>query len=225
MTLKNDVPVHYDRFFALGEAAFKRHGMILEVPVRSAPLEYLRHLYRTEYPQGRVLDFGCGARKPMQSMLGLNDALYHSCDNDPSGVFTYRRIEDIVPDARYDIVAANQVFEHLSFQDGIKAAVRLGRHVALGGVFQIGVPNPQHPTRYLSNPTHQTPWNYLNLCALLEMAGLEVILCARANKYPKPKWWEMPWVNMMCRVFRIDWCDTVYAVGRLTARMTEPAIQ
>ncbi len=203
----------YEEFFHLCHKAFQRFGSIFDIPVDAGPVDYLAEMYRTRYGRGRVLDFGCGAQKPLQAALGADDNLYDTCDNDPSATFTYASPEEIPEGVTYDIIAANQVFEHLTFEEGVHAAIALARHVAPGGIFQIGVPNPQHPTRQRCNPTHKTAWTYLNLCALLELGGLRVAHCARCNKWPGPRWYERPLVNMMSRVFRMDWCDTVYAVG------------
>ncbi len=212
-----EADVAYDRFFSLCGKAYERFGSIFDLPVDKGPYECLRAAYLRDYPGGRVLDFGCGAGKPLKRALGLGDDRYHSCDSDRSGTFTYASPQEIPEGVLYEIVAANQVFEHLDFADGIRTAVVLARHVARGGILQIGVPNPDHPTRFLSNPTHLTPWNYVNLCALLELSQLQVSYCARTNKARGPRWWERPLVDLMCRVFRMDWCDTVYAVGRRCA--------
>lgn len=209
--------VPYDRFFGLCNKAFQRHGSIFSLPVAAHPYEYLKFMYDLNYQGGRVLDFGCGTQKPLQKVLGIGDDLYHSCDNDPSGMFTYASLNEIPQEAVYEIVASNQVFEHLSFEEGIQTAMVLTRHVAPGSILQIGVPNPAHPTRFLSSPVHKTPWNYFNLCALIELGGLDPFYCARCNKVPGPRWYERPFVNIICRVFRMDWCDTVYVVGRRIA--------
>jgi hypothetical protein len=129
-------------------------------------------------------------------------------------VFSYASVDEIPTENVYEIIVSDQVLEHLSFEQGIRNAIELARHVAPGGIFQIGVPNPQHPTRQLSNPTHKTPWNYLNLCALVELGDLDPFYCARCNKTPGPRWYERPMIDMICRVFRMDWCDSVYVVGR-----------
>jgi len=210
-------PVPYDRFFSLCAKASRRHGKILSLPVGLQPFEYLRRAYNERYRGGRVLDFGCGVQKPLQSVLGVGSDCYHCCDTDSSGSFTFRSLDDVPDGAAYEIVASNQAFEHLGFEEGIRAGLRLAGCVARGGILQIGVVNPQHPTRQMSNPTHKTPWNYLNLCAVMELGGLEPFYCARCNKTPGPRWYERPLIGMMCRIFRMDWCDTVYAVGRRPA--------
>ena len=219
MTNNNSVQsVEYEEFFSLTERAFQRYGSIFSLSVSDEPYEYLHNIYKSQYLGGCVLDFGCGARKPLQKVLGVDETCYHSCDSDPGGVFTFKEVSDIPQENKYDIIAANQVFEHLTFIEGIRTSYNLARHVAPGGIMQIGVPNPQHPTRQMSNPTHITPWNYLNLCALLELGGLDPFMCSRCNKVPGPRWYERPFVGMVSRVFRMDWCDTVYAVGRKDKR-------
>jgi hypothetical protein len=209
-------PIAYNQFFDLCTKAYERFGLIFALPVTKSPYHYLRQAYQS-YPGGRVLDFGCGTSKQLQTVLELPNALYHTCDTDSGGHFTYNAIDQIPPEETYQIIAANQVFEHLAFDEAITAAIELAKHLAPGGIFLISTPNPQHPTRQLSNPTHKTPWGYLNLYALLALGGLDPFFCARYNKTAGPRWYERPWVGMICRVYRMDWCDNVYAVGRKVA--------
>jgi len=207
-------PVAYDRFFELCGKAFERHGDILDLEVGLHPYAYLQQLYMAKIPSGRVLDFGGGAQKPLQHALGLSDELYFSCDTDPSGHFTYSSPEAIPSGELFSIVASSHSFEHIPFEVGISIGQKLALHVQPGGVFCIAVPNPKHPTRYLSSPVHVTPWNYLNLCALFELSGLDPFYCARTHKHKAPSFIERPFVNWMCRRFMMDWCDGIYVVGR-----------
>lgn len=210
--IKEKVP--YDRFISLCEDAGKRHGNILQWPIGKQPYEYIRLTYQNQYPNGRVLDFGCGAKKPLKATLGLSDEHYLTCDSDPSGSFSFAT-PDLIPEGEmFDIIAANQVLEHLTFDDAIQIAITLAKHLKPGGIFQIGVPNTSHPTRYLSSPVHISPWNYLNLCAIMEIAGLDPFYGARYNKFPAPPFYMRPLVNFICKTFRIDWCDSIYVVGR-----------
>ena len=151
---------------------------------------------------------------PLKRMLGIDDMRYESCDSDTSQIFTYSSVQEIPIVKEYDVVASNQAFEHLAFNEALPIAIKLAAHVKPGGVLEIGVPNPSHPVRQQSHPTHITPWNYLNLCALMMLGGLEPIICARSNKRPGPRWWEKPVVSVVCNVFRMDWCDSIYVVGR-----------
>jgi SAM-dependent methyltransferase len=217
--------VPYDRFLRFRKEAVARHGELLELPVRGSAHGCLRMLYVREYPGGRVLDFGCGANKPLQQVLGIDDDRYHTCDSDAAGAFTYAAADEISEDETYDMVAANQVFEHLEFEEGVRTARRLARHVAPGGIFEIDVPNPQHPTRQWADPTHRTPWNYPSVYALLALGGLDPFICARTGKVLGIPWWQRPLVNTMCRVFRMDWCDTVYVVARRPKEGEEPHVE
>jgi SAM-dependent methyltransferase len=204
----------YNRFFELCGKAFERHGDILDLPTGPHPYDYVKRLYESAYRSGRVLDFGCGAMKPLQKALGLPDALYASCDNDPSGTFTYPSPDAVPVDAQFEIVTSSHAFEHLPFEAGVAVGRKLASHVKPGGVMFVAVPNPKHPTRYLSSPVHITPWNYLNLCALMELSGLDPFHCARTHKHRAPSFIERPFVNWICRRFMMDWCDGIYVVGR-----------
>jgi SAM-dependent methyltransferase len=206
--------VPYDRFFSLTAEGFRRYGSIFDLPVAMDPYIYLAHAYQQEFPNGKVLDFGCGADKALKEVLGIEDKFYFACDTDPSTQVSFRKLEEIPAELRFQVVSANQVLEHLPFANCIRTVMGLAGVVAPGGILLISVPNPQHPTRHLSNPTHITPLNYLNLYALMKLSGLETIHCARCNKVTGPRWYERPLVDIMCRVFRMDWCDTVYAVGK-----------
>jgi hypothetical protein len=205
--------VSYDLFISLCSEAAKRYTSIFALPVADEPYPHISKLYAERYQGRRVLEFGAGAQKPLQRVLGIPDALYHSCDNDPSGAFTYNDVHAIPEAEKYAVIFANQVLEHLTFEEGIAAAIALSAHVSEDGILLISVPNPQHPTRWLSNPTHKTPWGYLNISALVMLGGLDPVFCARSNKVPGPAPHEKEQIDMICRVFRMDWCETVYVVG------------
>lgn len=206
--------VSYDHFIDLCEKAGKRHGNILDWPIGPHPYQYVKDALEKDYKGGRILDFGCGAKKPQQLFVGIDDAKYFTCDSDPSGVFSYDLPVNIPDDEMFEIVTANHVLEHLTFDDGIAVVKELAKHLKPGGIFEICVPNQSHPTRYLSSPVHVTPWNYLNLCAVMQLAGLDPAVVYRHNKFPAPNIFMRPLVNYLCRTFRIDWADAIYVVGR-----------
>lgn len=205
--------VEYDSFLSRRQQYAKKFGNIFSLPVGKSPRRFIGEMYHRCYSSGTILDFGCGATKPLQRLLSIDDSHYFSCDSDQSTRLSYHSLEEIPDSQTFDMIVASQVFEHLSFKEAIHAARILGRHVAPGGLFVIDVPNPQHPTRQLSNPTHKTPWSYLDLCILLDIAGLEPHKCFRSNKRAGPRFYEWPIVYVIGRVYRMDWCDTVYAYG------------
>jgi SAM-dependent methyltransferase len=206
--------IPYDGFFSVRTRYAATYPRLLNLPIREQPYEYLRKAVAESGPHSRVLDFGCGVAKVLQRVLQLDDTRYHSCDADLSGSYTYASVADIPADARYEFVTANQVFEHMSFDAAVTTAAALSRHVSAGGIFAVSVPNPQHPSRQLSNPTHITPWDFLSLCALLDLAGLEVVLIARTGMHCGVRWWKRPIVRMVAETFRMDWCDTLFVVGK-----------
>ena len=206
--------VAYSNFFELSNEAGRKYGTVFNLPVLKQPYEMIKDIYYREYPKGDVLDFGSGADKTLQKVLHLPNSRYYTIDDDPDVGASFARIEDIPSDRKFDFIAANQVFEHLEFQQGILAAYQLAQRLRSKGAFFISVPNPQHATRFLANPTHKTPWNYMNLHALLQLAGLDIILCARCNKIAGPRWYERPLAAVITRLYRIDWCDTIYILGK-----------
>lgn len=212
-TMGQEIPT-YGEFYQLGGEAFRRFGDILDLPRREHLFTYASSLARGEFKGQRVLDFGCGVGKPLQSMLGLPEQLYATCDNDPAGSFTYRDLGDIPAGERFGLIVSNHTFEHFTVQEGQAVCRELARHLAPGGVLLIGVPNPKHPTRFMSDPTHRTPWSYLNLCALMTMSGVTPYLCARNHKHRPPLFLVRPVVTWLCRVFMMDWCDSIYVAGR-----------
>lgn len=211
-TVEEIIP--YDKFFSLTKEGFRRYGNIFDLPVAEEPYSYLARIYQKKYYNSKILDFGCGADRVLQEVLGISDDLYFCCDSDPAARVSFRNLAEIPGEIQFQIVVANQVLEHISFAGCIQAVAGLAKVLAPGGMLLLSVPNPQHPTRYLSHPTHVTPLNYLNLYALLKLAGLETVHCARCSKGPGPRWYERPFVGMVSRVFRMDWCDTIYAIGR-----------
>jgi len=207
--------ITYSRFFELCSKAYERHGDILGLPAGIHPYEYLKRAYHNDYPGGKVLDFGCGADMPLKHAIGLADTQYFACDNDEGATFHYHEVYNIPTEEMFDIISACHVLEHIPFQGALNVVKALASHVKEGGIMMIIVPNPMHPTRYLaSNPLHITPLNYLNICAMLELAGLDPYMCARTHKHRAPLFFERPIINWLCKRFMMDWCDGIYAVGR-----------
>ena len=207
--------IPYDRFFSLCEKAFARVGSIFDLPVAAGPYEYLRETFARDYPRGRVLDFGCGVKKPLQRVLALGDDRYHSCDSDPLGKFTYGSPEAIPPAGTSGrLAAANQVIEHLGFGEALRVTSQLARHVAPGRHLRDRGPQSGPIPRGSSAIRRTRPPGTSSTSAQLGAGRPGTgVLCLR-DKVPGPRWWERPLVNLMCRVFRMDGCDSVFAIGR-----------
>ena len=89
------------------------------------------------------------------------------------------------------------------------------KHMAEGAYLIISVPNVQHPVRWRGDPTHVTPWNYKDLYMLIRYVGLECVEIVRYNKFPGPtSFLDRLVCSIVDRIYRIDWCDSIVAVGR-----------
>jgi trans-aconitate methyltransferase len=189
---------------------YTRFGPVLSLPLRSLVDELPRLLSF----QCRVLDVGAGAHKPLQALVESSSAKYFTMDTDPNGTFDFRSFEDVQPDAYFDIVVADQVLEHMSLGDAFGMVCEAFRHLSEGGWLIASVPNTAHPVRQW-DCTHVTPWPTNDLYSLLRSAGFVVRSMSRFNKYPLTSNPFKRWVvNTVCREFRVDWCDSIMAIGQ-----------
>jgi len=209
--MKNDKLSYHD-FIKLSSQASSKIGAI---PYGQKLYGFIQGLFKEHGNAGStVLDYGCGTDKYLKKIINIQDKNYFTCDNDTSGSFNYTNAHQIPADVKFDFIFATNVFEHMEFSECVDTAIELGKHIADQGIFFISVPNPLHPTRQNSDPTHKTALNCGHLYALFLLADLKPIYCARCNKKPMPRWWQRPIINMACRVFRMDWCDGIYAVAK-----------
>ncbi len=189
---------------------YTRFGPVLNLPLRSLVDELPGILSF----QCRVLVVGAGAHKPLQAVVESSSAKYFTMDTDPNGTFDFRSFEDVQPDAYFDIVVADQVLEHMPVGDAFGMVCEAFRHLSEGGWLIASVPNTAHPVRQW-DCTHVTPWPANDLYSLLRSAGFAVKSMSRFNKYPLTSNPFKRWVvNTVCREFRVDWCDSIMAIGQ-----------
>jgi len=204
------VQTSWSRLMRWRGECWQRFGGVLDLPIRT-PHEEFRSLLA---PGKSVLDFGAGAHKPFQSLVLEAAARYFSLDTDPEGSFDFRSFEGIPPDMRFDLVLANQVLEHMPVEKAFEAVCSAHTVLVDGGALLATVPNAAHPVRQW-DCTHITAWPANDLYSLLRSAGFQVTSMARYSKFkltanPLKRWV----VQTVCKEFRIDWCDSVLAVGR-----------
>jgi len=189
---------------------YTRFGPVLNLPLRSL-VDELPGLLSF---QCRVLDVGAGAHKPLQAVVERSSAIYFTMDTDPNGTFDFRSFEDVPPETYFDIVVANKVLEHMPVGDAFEIVSKAFRHLSEGGRLIASVPNTAHPVRQW-DCTHVTPWPANDLYSLLRSAGFSVTSMSRFNKFPLTSNPVKRWVvNTVCREFRVDWCDSILAVGK-----------
>jgi hypothetical protein len=200
----------WNRLMQWRSECFKRFGPILDLPIRT-PSEELAAILG---PDSSVLDVGAGAHKPFRGAILAAGASYCSMDTDPQGDFDFRSFTEVPETTRFDVVLANQVLEHVTVDEAFSIVASAFRHVSDGGHLVATVPNAAHPVRQ-RDCTHITPWPSNDLHSLLRSAGFEVTTMARYNKYPLTSNPLKRWiVKTVCIEFRMDWCDSVMAVGR-----------
>jgi hypothetical protein len=200
----------WNRLMQWRSECFQRFGPILDLPIRT-PGEALTDVIGAN---SHVLDVGAGAHKPFRSAIISSGASYFSMDTDPQGDFDFRSFADVPENTRFDVVLANQVLEHMTVGEAFSIVASAFQHVSGGGRFVATVPNAAHPVRQ-RDCTHITPWPANDLYSLVRSAGFEVTAMARYNKFPLTANPLKRWiVKTVCNEFRMDWCDSVMAVGR-----------
>jgi SAM-dependent methyltransferase len=194
--------------------AHARFGAIHDIPI----VDFGAEMRRLTGGATRVLDVGAGRDQPLRKFIEADRTAYQTLDVDPRGEFDFARVSDVPAEARFDVVVANQILEHVSVADAIEIVTGIARILAPGGRFVATVPNTSHPVRQW-DPTHLTPWPVFDFYGLFRMAGLDVERIARYGKRPLSR---RPLRRLVAKAvaaqYRIDWCDSILAVGR--ARVT-----
>jgi hypothetical protein len=186
-----------------------KFGSVLDLPLITPVEELADHLGITI----RVLDIGAGAHKPYEERVLNSGAAYFSMDTDPEGTFDYGCFADVPPETRFDFILANQVIEHLTVDACREMLSSAFEHTTPGGKIMVTVPNAAHPVRQ-RDCTHVTPWPANDLYSILSMVGFEVAKLTRYNKFPLTSDPLKRWiVDLVCKEFRMDWCDSIMAVA------------
>lgn len=129
------------------------------------PQTYLRHADERGRPfvellarvpataPARVLDLGCGAgnlssvirdRWPGADVLGVDSSaemIAHAREVDPDGRYEVGDVATWIPDAPYDVIVSNAMFQWVP--DAFEVIARLLRAVQDGGAFAVQVPDNQ----------------------------------------------------------------------------------
>lgn len=190
---------------------YEKFGGILELPVIKSPYDEMKE----QYQRGNILDLGAGKKKPLQEVMKgkIKEGKYYSLDTDPQGEFDFHDTKDIPADLQFDMVTANQVFEHLTVDESIELLTQTQRVLKQNGKVIATVPNIAHPNRQISNVTHRTPWGHHSFYALFRMAGLDVVKIVRYTKRAPKGSIEKIFAYYMNNIYRIDWCDSILLVA------------
>lgn len=207
--MTDSTQLSWSRLMQWRSECYRRFGSVQDFPIRSVQDELKSLLYSG----CRALDVGAGAHKPFQNAVTRVTTSYFSMDTDPNGDFDFRSFDEVPEDLSFDLIMANQVLEHLTVDDAFAMASAAFRSLASGGRILASVPNTAHPVRQ-RDCTHITPWPANDLYSLLRSAGFRVDTMARYNKFPLTSNPLKRWVvRTVCQEFRVDWCDSILAVG------------
>ncbi len=208
--MSESVQHSWSRLMKWRTECYNRFGAVLDLPIL-APNEAIIELLQ---PKNAVLDIGAGAHKPFRPILEKLGTNYFSMDTDPDGDFDFRSFSDVPDEKLFDLVLANQVLEHVSVDDAFAMVSQAYQKLSPGGGIVVTVPNAAHPVRQ-RDCTHITPWPANDLYSLLRSAGFEVDSMTRYNKFPLTEHPLKRWiVEVVCKEFRMDWCDSIMAIAR-----------
>lgn len=204
--------ITYSQLQAGRQECARVFGSFQKLPIIASAYQRIQEIYYEI--GGKVLDVGAGVNKPLKSALGLAAADYMTLDDDPDGDFTFRSVQEIPSDCFFNLIVANQFFEHLTIEQTVEVMQNLVLHLSLSSYIVVTVPNIAHPNRFWA-VTHVTPWDYMSIYSLYRLFGLSCLEIARYNKTAGPQNLIEHWlVRIMARLYRIDWCDSIMVVGQ-----------
>lgn len=181
------------------------HGAVLRRNHRAALARIARHAR----PPGRLLDFGCGfglfldtARQVGWDVAGIDPLPGHGAYARGAlglDVVSDTLRPDTFPAARFDVVTAFQVFEHLPDPRAELAALR--RLLRPGGLLVVEVPNVATPLVRLLGGRHRHfvadhLWFFApaTLRRFLESGGFEVLEVARPTRWLSARYLAARWL-------------------------------
>jgi hypothetical protein len=167
-----------------------------------------------------VLDFGCGQTSVIKAALDVPEDQYYSLDRDGVG-HDFSDIKDIPDELRFGLIVFNQVIEHIPVSACMDLFEEIHSLLSEDGVVVITVPNTCHPVRYWADIDHITPWSHADIFAILKTTGYLIEKMGRYNKFRLPlNPFKRYIVHVLSDVYRIDWCDSLFVLGRKVSNRT-----
>lgn len=129
--------------------------------------------------QGRLLDVGASDYAETKDLIHarLPGLRYYCFDPDRRTRQDFYSWDEV--DGAFGVAICSQVLEHLSFREGLQTCERIFAHSEQGGVVFFTVPNIFHPSRFLTDPGHVTPWAYDKLGGALLALGFDLLAIFR----------------------------------------------
>lgn len=157
-------------FFAQRRRIHARYRSVWDVPILRKRARLILPLAR---PGAHVLDVGGGEREWEARLRARHpDIVYRCLEIDP------RRPGDVpnLADAGgpFDLALFLEVIEHMTLAEGFAALAGIHAALAPGGRLVASTPNVFHPSRFLEDATHKTPYSYECLGGACLQAGFTV---------------------------------------------------
>lgn len=205
-------PPSWSAFFAARREVHARWGAVWSVPrLRKRSALICRELA----PGLRVLDVGGGERewegRLRQAAPGL---VYRAVEIDPERRGDFATLDEAEKEGPFDLALMLEVIEHLPFEEGIRMLSQIRRALAPGGRLVVSTPNAHHPTRFLEDATHRTPFTYECLGGALILAGFRLEGIWRAYNASILERAVRCAAVPLHRLLGIDYARTLFAVGR-----------
>jgi hypothetical protein len=183
--------------------------------------EHFLPLIREADPRAgaQLLDVGASDSTAIRCFLDehCKQLRYFSLDVDRQTKQDFYGWEEV--NRTFDIIVCSQVLEHLLFAEAIRTCSRIYQHLDEGGYAFFTVPNIFHPNRFLTDPTHVTPWSYDKLGGALLALGFEICEIVRYGDFRlKPTSLRGKIMRFVTDKFRpyfdLDFAPSICVVGR-----------
>jgi len=205
--------IDISKIISYREEAVKKIGpSILKMPIIKNLVKEINNYINENV---NLLDIGAGVKKPLSTFINKPGQKYTSLDIDPEGEFDYKYFSEIPTDKYFNLIIANQVFEHVTHEIAIEILKSAYNHLESGGHFIATVPSMFHPVRYWGDFSHISIWPIFDFYGLFRHTGYEVINIKRYNKFRFTRNPIKSWIiKVICESFRVDWCDSIMIIAR-----------
>ncbi len=203
--------VSWSRFFEKRREIHRRWRSIWEVPLLRKRARLILPLAR---PGLRVLDIGGGEQEWRERLKqAVPDLVYACVEPDPARPGHAATLAE-TGGGDFHLALMLEVIEHLEIAEGLQILRDVYKRLAPGGRIVLSTPNIFHPSRFLEDATHRTPYSYECLGGALLTAEFSVESLHRsynASVIERPFRWLL---TPLHRALGIDYAKSIFAVGK-----------
>ncbi len=159
---------------------------------------------------GTVLDIGAHDRGLERKLTEAgHKVIYKSMDVDRTHPHDYYSLDDI--EETFDLVVCLEVIEHMDLESGYGMLERVFQLLKPCGRLIISTPNIAHPTIFWTDPTHITPYNYIELAGILMSLGFKDIRLFRITSWGDlhRKSFRKILRRLLCRYLELDFAKRI----------------